>query len=269
MSSFVNKVEISNTQLLHRNLLVEKFKEMGIKQGMTIIVHSSLSSLGWVSGGAITVINSLMDVVTKEGTIVMPAHSVDNSDPQYWEAPPVPKEWWETIRDTLPPFDLQTTPTFGLGIIPELFRSWPGVLRSNHPMYSFTAWGRHSKSIVADHSLNFGLGKKSPLGKLYELDAYVLLLGVGFENNTSFHMAEYQLETKNIITQSSAILEDGERVWKTYKDIDLDPDDIFEVLGEAFEIRSPVTTYKIANAKVKFFKQKDAVNFAFDWLKNR
>lgn len=66
--------------------------KLGVKAGDTILVHSSLSIIGWVCGAAQAVIMALKQAVGDDGTLIMPAHSGANSDPAYWENPPVPKE---------------------------------------------------------------------------------------------------------------------------------------------------------------------------------
>jgi aminoglycoside 3-N-acetyltransferase len=98
-----------------KDTLKEDLRRLGITPGMTIIVHSSLSSLGWVNGGSVAVVQALIETVTEEGTIVMPSQSVDLSDPSEWGNPAVPREWWETIRETMPAYDPAYTPTSGMG----------------------------------------------------------------------------------------------------------------------------------------------------------
>ncbi|TET50865.1 MAG: AAC(3) family N-acetyltransferase, partial [Actinomycetota bacterium] len=112
--------------------LVRDLKNIGVREGMVLLVHSSLSSIGWTSGGAVAVILALEEVLGGEGTLIMPACSGDLSDPAKWENPPVPKDWCKTIRETMPAFDPELTPTRGVGTIPEVFRKQKGGLRSNH-----------------------------------------------------------------------------------------------------------------------------------------
>ena len=248
-----------------RESLARDLRRLGVAPGMTLLVHSSLSSLGWVCGGAVAVIQALMDAITPGGTLVMPAHSGDCSDPANWGNPPVPEAWWQPIRDTMPAFDPLRTPTRGMGRIADLFRSWPEVLRSSHPALSFAAWGAHAETIVACHSLNHSLGEQSPLARIYDLDGRILLLGVGYDSNTSFHLAEYRVPGPEHLVAGAPILEGGRRLWKSYTDIVFDVES-FPAIGEAFERAGKVRVGKVGSAEARLFSQREAVDFAERWI---
>lgn len=243
-------------------------QRLGLRQGMTVIVHSSLKSLGWVCGGPIAVVNALMEAVGEEGTIVVPTQSADLSEPSFWENPPVPEEWWDTIRQEMPAFDPKTTPTLGMGAIVECFRTYEGVTRSYHPTTSFAAWGKHGAAITSEHSLSFSLGEESPLQKLYDLDAYVLLLGVGYGNNTSLHLAEHYANSCFTFQQGSPIIEDGKRVWKEYEEFIYDVDS-FPELGKDFEQDHEVSVGYVGKAESRLIPQRKLVDFATAWFEKR
>jgi aminoglycoside 3-N-acetyltransferase len=251
-----------------RESIRKELRDLGVTEEMALLVHSSLSSIGWVNGGAVAVIQALMDVVTEQGTIIMPAQSVDLSDPAGWQNPPIAKEWWSRIRETMPAYHPEYTPTTGMGKIVEVFRTFPGVQRSSHPAYSFVAWGKNKTEILAQHSLNFGLGEGSPLGKLYERGASTLLLGTGFDRNTCFHLAEYRVPHQELIHRAAPILEEGNRIWKEYQDLNF-REDLFEEIGKDFVKVSRMNTGKIGSADAQLFSMRDAVDFAERWLANR
>lgn len=247
------------------NTIYQDLMKLDIKESDTLLVHSSLSSLGWVCGGEQAVIIALMKAVGDNGTIVMPAHSGDWSDPAEWENPPVPKEWLQTIYKNMPAFEPKITPTRGMGRIAELFRTFPGTIRSNNPQVSFCANGKFASNIVENHPLTPQLGIDSPLGKLYHLKAKVLLLGVGYDSCTSFHLAESLLKEMPKQHMGTAMLEQGERVWKWFDDYEYCSDD-FVLLGKSFEKDHMVQNVRVGMAECKLFDMKDGVDYAKTWL---
>ena len=251
--------------------IMEALKQMGISKGQSIMVHTSLSSLGFVCGGAQVVIEALLESVGEEGTIIMPTQSWKNLDPTtgvHWEEP---EEWWQIIRDNWPAYDKKITPTNTMGAVAEMFRTWPGVERSDHPARSVAAWGKYAEYITKDHDLSNIFGEGSPIGKLYELDGYVLLIGVGYDKNTSLHLADVraQYPGKHNCTEYSAIMENEKRVWKSYDTLFVDGED-FEQIGEAFEAEYRVIKIELGNGIITLMRQRDVVDFAVNWIeKNR
>ncbi len=246
------------------------FKTLGIEKGMVLLVHSSLSGMGWVCGGAVAVIIALQKALGKTGTLVMPTHSTDLSDPSQWENPSVPESWWQTIRQTMPPYDPDLTPTRSMGRIAETFRKQNGVLRSAHPQSSFCASGPQASYIIENHSLAFGMGEHSPLARIYDLHGFVLLLGVGHSRNTSIHLAEYRTDfpTKRVVQEGAPILQAGSRIWSTFKDIDVDSSD-FDRIGADFlrsDVGKVVQRGTVGLANCQLMPQRAVVDFAVDWL---
>jgi aminoglycoside 3-N-acetyltransferase len=245
--------------------IAEDLRGLGLPTGSTVMVHSSLSRLGWVAGGAHAVLLALLEVVGPAGTIVMPTHS-GLSDPARWRNPPVPEAWWRVIRADTPAYDEQLTPTRNMGAIVECFRHLDGVARSAHPAVSVAALGPYRDRIVSSHALSDSLGESSPLARLYELDAYVLLLGVGHANNTSLHLAEYRAGGgAAAITQGAPVRTSDCTRWVEWLDIDHDSSD-FEALGDDFAATGAETAGAVGSGTARLMRQPAVVDFAVSWM---
>jgi aminoglycoside 3-N-acetyltransferase len=161
---------------IDKETLTQELRRLGIARGMDVLVHSSLSSIGWVEGGADTVIDALLAAVSAAGTILMPAL---NGTPQ--DSPKNP-----------PRMDVRHTPCpKWIGIIPEAFRRREGVWRSLHPTHSLTALGARADFYTEGHEhCQTPCGEGSPYVKLIDRGGYILLLGCTQQSNTSLHALE-------------------------------------------------------------------------------
>ncbi len=249
--------------------MLSDLRILGVQPGATVLVHSSLTSIGWVSGGAVAVIRALAAAVGENGTLVMPTHSTDLTEPAKWSAPPVPESWWETIRTTAPAYDPDLTPTRGMGKIPECFRKMKDALRSSHPHSSFCAYGAEAERVTDNHELAFGLGEGSPLARIYDMGGYVLLLGVGHGNNTSLHLSEHraQLREKKIIHEGAPVLVSGMRKWVTFEDLEADDSD-FPQIGSDYNKTAgdEVRSGKVGLADCQLMPQRGLVDFGIRWM---
>lgn len=101
---------------------------MGLTGNETILIHSSMKSIGPVEGGADTVLDALMEFFA-EGLLLLPTHT------------------WRFINEENRVFDVRRSPCC-VGILPELFRQRPGVVRSLHPTHSMAAYGKGAAAYL-------------------------------------------------------------------------------------------------------------------------
>lgn len=260
--------ELQETRaILTKEDLIHAFKNCGLREGQHIFVHTSLSKLGFVVGGAETLIRSLLEIIGEEGTLMMPSQTWKNLDPSTGVHSEAPTEWWPIIREYWPPYDKEITPAIGMGVVAEMFRKWPGAKRSNHPARSIAAVGKHAEYLTQNHDLCNIFGKNSPLDKLYHLNGYVLLIGVGYNKNTSLHLAETiaNFPAKKFVNESSAIMEEGTRKWVTYETQAVDDGD-FVRLGNEYDKEMNIKIHRIGNAEVRFLEQRPLVDWATAWM---
>jgi len=156
---------------MNKEDLKEGFCRLGLKPGMKVMVHSSLSRFGYVEGGADTVIDALMETLTPKGTLMMPSFN------------------HESPYNIGKIFDVRETPTTN-GIIPDTFWRREGVYRSINPTHAFAVWGKEAERYTKDHQITSAMGEGSPLDLLKKDGGYCLLLGVDYKKNTFHHHVE-------------------------------------------------------------------------------
>jgi aminoglycoside 3-N-acetyltransferase len=176
IKQFKKNLRIRSKKTITYDDLITTLKNLGIREGMKIMVHSSLSGIGYVEGGAQTVIRALIDTVSYDGLILMPAPPVtaNNIDQK-------------TNLETFDPVNTKCS----TGIICETFRKMPGVYRSLHPTHSVIAYGRQAEWILSGHHLDITpFGPNSPFAKLLKLNGSILGLGLDVRWITFYHHFE-------------------------------------------------------------------------------
>lgn len=153
--------------------LVRDLTVIGIHKGDTVLVHSSMKSLGGeVKGGYAAVIESLLTVLGPDGTLLMPALS------------------YSTVTKENPFFSVNRTPSC-VGKMTEAFRTMPGVLRSVHPTHSVCAYGKLAKELTGFHIQDrTPVGPNSPFRRLMAFEGKLLMLGCGLTYTTFMHAVE-------------------------------------------------------------------------------
>ena len=231
-------------------------REIGVRAGMQLMVHSSLSRFGFVEGGARAVIDALMEVITPQGTLLMPSF---NHGAAFEEGAPGF-------------YDPSETPTTN-GAIPDLFWRLPGVSRSLNPTHPFAAWGRDHQSLTQFHHRTLTMGPESPLGRLCSAGGYGLLLGVGYGSNTFHHVVEMFTNAPCLGQRSEAYpvrLPDGRTVlgrtwgWRA----SACPIDDYARYQTEMEARALHRVGMIAKSRITLFRLQDCYEVIAHLLQN-
>lgn len=177
--------------------LLNQLEKMQVNPKGTIIVHSSMKSIGEVAGGADTVINAFIEFM-KDGLLVFPTHT------------------WNTVHAQQPKFYPDSTPSH-IGILTELFRQHPSSIRSLHPTHSVAAIGKDAKEFTTgDEKFDTPAARESAWGKLLDREAKIILIGVGLDRNTFIHGIEEWFDIPDRLTQTHeplvTVLSDGKEI---------------------------------------------------------
>ncbi|MBR7833939.1 AAC(3) family N-acetyltransferase [Actinospica durhamensis] len=236
--------------------------ELGLTAGQTVLVHSSLRAVGPIRGGAQALRDLLLDLLGPDrGTLVVPAQtsSVSATSGEFLAATAaMDAARYLAYLDALPGFDPRLSPSEGMGALAEAVRTHPRARRSAHPITSFAAVGPLAEELMAAHPLDSLLGKESPLGRMYECGALVLLLGVGYDKCTAFHLGE----SPELARERAYRCKIGDS-WQIFSGLE-HRDDEFGELGSIFENTCPdrVRRGVVGAASARVFALTEAVDFA-------
>ena len=209
----------TSSQLITRDQLVTELTQLGVADASVVMPHVSMSSIGWIIGGAQTLVEALLQ--STHGGTILALTGWDDRPPYHQH------DWPAAARaahlDACPAFDpLKAHAERSFGRFAEAVRTWPGASHSPHPVDAFAAIGPHASSLTANQSLDEGYGKGSPLEGLVEVDGSVLLLGSPLEHTTLLHYAEYLVDApeKRWNEYEMPILVDDRRVWRRIRELE-------------------------------------------------
>ena len=198
----------------------KSLSEFGIKSGDVVIVHSSLSSIGRVEGGADTLIDAFLEIIGSEGTLI--------------------------------------APVFGnLGIFTHTLKERPEAVVSDCPLGTVAAIGADAEFICRNHwKADTVHGNDSPYLKIAGLGGYICLLGVDQDRNTTMHSVEALLELPYLETKKATLANGKEKSWKYYPGPHRDFIGLDHIMRESGRMK----TGRIGKAVVRLMKAQDLID---------
>lgn len=180
-----------------RGEVTQQLLALGVEPAGVLLVHTAFSKVGPVEGGPRGLIEALRAALGPTGTLVMPSMSDDDSQV----------------------FDRTETACAGMGVVADTFWRVPGVMRSDSP-HAFAAIGPAATAITAPHPPDVPHGLASPVGRVFELDGQVLLLGAEHDANTTIHLAENMAGVRYQLPKVLTIMQDGQPMRYAYREVD-------------------------------------------------
>ena len=191
--------------MLTKQDLINDFIKAELKPSDTVFSHTSYKANAGaegIEGGPQSVLDAYIEYFGDEGLVVFPSMSwkmgyLINKDGA--TRPPALGQA-EGFFEYGSNYNVRTTTCDYLGILPELFRQRPGVVRSLCPTSSVAAYGKDAEKFCAGHEkAETPMSWNSPWGRLYERSAKILFVGTGIACNTFMHVIEEHSEVPNIL----------------------------------------------------------------------
>ena len=233
--------------------LVEGFRELGVEEGDTLLVHSSYKSLGEVDGGPQTVIRALETVLGAQGTLIMPTFNFDFNKGIPWD-----------VRKT----------RSKMGALTEIVRIDPRAKRVFHPFYSFAILGKHAE-MLGSLRYKSAYERNSVFGKLRDLDGKIMVIGLSYNDSMTFfhHIEQMEGVDYRFLKQFTGEVtdENGNTYTDTFemlvRDIDKGVMTMVDPMGELMEKAGVIKSAKIGEADVKLMKANEVYEFTAHEMK--
>lgn len=234
--------------------LAEQLRALGIAANDIVMIHASMRRVGPVEGGAASVIEVLRAVVAPGGTLLM-VLSADEDEP------------FDALRS---PVDLED-----MGILAEVFRTYPGVSVNDHPADRFAALGPAAAFLLDPTPLHDYHGPGSVLERLVERGGKVLRLGANPDTVTLTHYAEYLADVPDKVrVRRRYVRADTGEVWiESLDDTDgiatWEQGDYFPQIFLDYRASGDVRIGPVGRCEAELFDAAPFVKFAVAWMGSR
>lgn len=243
-----DETRIKTKATVTRDQIVSGLREIGLREGDLVQVHSSLKSFGYVEGGAEAVVDALLDAVGPSGTVMMPTFNHGRAEL----------------------FDLRETPSYN-GLITETLRKRPEAVRGLHPTHAYAAIGPAARELTSGHQDVSTFSIECPLGRLAQRGGWVLMLGAPLNTNTIAHVGEtlagahclgYRQSPRKVRDEGGAVVDAWSDRWRDGKcPIEWDP------LYERLRGRGQLRRGRIGDAEIHLMKGMDVIQATVELAK--
>lgn len=249
--------------------LTRNLARLGLRSGDTVMVHSSLRAVRGRGrpGNEPRDLLAAFRAVLGDGTLVVPAYTPENSISSQAFADATAGRTVEELAAYLHrPFDPDASVSASVGAFAESIRAEEGAVRSDHPLASIVALGGRAEGIAGAHGQTH-FGPDSPMGRLYDMNAKVLAIGVGWGVVSAAHLAEYRYRHRSRRRYTCKVAASVGSSWWSFSGVTLSDHD-FPELGRDFEERHPqaLTRGRVGAAHAFLAPVRTYVDFATAWM---